>query len=478
MPVSIDDGRGAAVTLRMVYEQPGVSLAVAGGGAVSITPIKPLPVDPIYRIAFTPSAALTAIGAATQARAFAIGAAAATQFMAAVVQARSSQMQAAAELQPVGGKTDSRLIQFTPSARMDPFIEGAQIEARDIRFTPSVDLAAVGASTVSRLGEIAAGSELQPVGAQVEARAVQTSSTAELQPVGGRIVLRSAAIAASVTTNFVGEAVAAATGLLDTYPGALGAWSLRNLSSSTTDVVRVRRSSDNAEADFTADDVVDGTLEAWVGAGNQGLVANLFDQSGNEYHAVQAAAGSQPRIVNSGALETINGKPTIRYILSQPTRLELPAAIYSFANTPNKTMFTVARYLGGSRCVYFGANWKNRVALRMNDEGLVQSALSGTSDGGTPVEYTETLGNLDLYYGYDLSGSQAAYFNGGFKGSNELGQGWNDVDRAYIGGYVDSNLNDWFDGQISEVILYPSDVTANETAIQQDIATYHGVTLT
>lgn len=204
MPVSIDDGRGGAVTLALVYERPGVSLALAGGGAVSIAPIKPLPVDPVYRIAFTPSAALTAIGAATQARAVAIGAASATQFLAAVVQARLAQAQASTVVSATGGKTDSRLIQFTPSARVDPFIEGAQVEARDIRLTPAADLA--------------------PVGATVAARSAQASSTAELQPVGGRIVARRMDISVSAATDFVGEAVSAAFDPADLFTGGrLGA---------------------------------------------------------------------------------------------------------------------------------------------------------------------------------------------------------------------------------------------------------------
>ena len=52
---------------------------------------------------------------------------------------------------------------------------------------------------------------------------------------------------------------------LDQATGAAAAYSLRNLSSSFTgDVVQVRRSSDDAVQSFTASEVADGTLEAWV----------------------------------------------------------------------------------------------------------------------------------------------------------------------------------------------------------------------
>jgi hypothetical protein len=57
--------------------------------------------------------------------------------------------------------------------------------------------------------------------------------------------------------------------LIDAYPGATSAYSLRNLSwTYGGPVVRVRRSSDNTEQDFTATQVTDGTLTTFCGAGN------------------------------------------------------------------------------------------------------------------------------------------------------------------------------------------------------------------
>lgn len=57
---------------------------------------------------------------------------------------------------------------------------------------------------------------------------------------------------------------------LDEASGAAAAYSLRNLSASYSgDVVRVRRSSDNAELDFSASEITDGTLESWVGGQNE-----------------------------------------------------------------------------------------------------------------------------------------------------------------------------------------------------------------
>jgi hypothetical protein len=53
-------------------------------------------------------------------------------------------------------------------------------------------------------------------------------------------------------------------GLLNQYPGAAAAYSLRKLSSAVSNVVRVRRASDNDEKDFTALQVSSGELTNWV----------------------------------------------------------------------------------------------------------------------------------------------------------------------------------------------------------------------
>jgi len=104
-------------------------------------------------------------------------------------------------------------------------------------------------------------------------------------------------------------------GLLDQYTGAAAGYSLRKLSVNTTNVVRVRRSSDNAEDDFTADEITDGTLLAWVGitASDNGFVTTWYDQSGNGNNATQGTAANQPKIVNAGSLITSNGYTVIEY---------------------------------------------------------------------------------------------------------------------------------------------------------------------
>jgi hypothetical protein len=88
-----------------------------------------------------------------------------------------------------------------------------------------------------------------------------------------------------------------------------GLWGLyglsRLLSAYSGPLVRVRRSSDNAEQDvgFLASGGLDvDDLLSFVGA-NSAYVVTLYDQAGSGRNFTQATAGQQPRIVNAGTYD-------------------------------------------------------------------------------------------------------------------------------------------------------------------------------
>jgi len=103
------------------------------------------------------------------------------------------------------------------------------------------------------------------------------------------------------------------TFFLDEYSGAAVAYSLRKLSSSITNVIRVRESGANAEQDFTSSEITDGTLTTFTGS-NDGFVTTWYDQSGNSRDASNTTAANQPKIVSSGSLILSDlSKPTVQY---------------------------------------------------------------------------------------------------------------------------------------------------------------------
>lgn len=96
--------------------------------------------------------------------------------------------------------------------------------------------------------------------------------------------------------------------LFDTFPSFWGI-SSRQLKTGVTTVERDRRSSDDAEQDFTATEKTDGTLTTFTGA-NDGFTVEPEDQSGNGLITQQTVLANQPKSVATGVVEVVNGKPS------------------------------------------------------------------------------------------------------------------------------------------------------------------------
>ena len=108
---------------------------------------------------------------------------------------------------------------------------------------------------------------------------------------------------------------------LDNASSVVGAWWLARLRTAYTgSAIRVRRSPDNAEQDigFSGNDLDTVSLLAFAGSGSA-YVKTVYDQSGNGRDLTQATAAKQARIVNSGSLDTINGKPCMVFDGSNDT---------------------------------------------------------------------------------------------------------------------------------------------------------------
>lgn len=108
--------------------------------------------------------------------------------------------------------------------------------------------------------------------------------------------------------------------VLSPFENASAAYSMRIPSGSSYNgnLIRVRRSSDNAEQDFgavSADSNGNKWLDttsilAFCGAGN-GNITKWYDQSGNGRNLIETFVNAQPVIVISGVLQTFNSTPCI-----------------------------------------------------------------------------------------------------------------------------------------------------------------------
>jgi len=121
-----------------------------------------------------------------------------------------------------------------------------------------------------------------------------------------------------VASGMYGELGKSQIGILDLYPGASLALSLRRLRYGYNGpVIKVRRSNDNEEMDIGFDkngDLNMNQLFSFVGL-NSGFVSIWYDQSNSSIkkNAIQTNTANQPIIVNNGVIPTANSKPTIQF---------------------------------------------------------------------------------------------------------------------------------------------------------------------
>lgn len=174
---------------------------------------------------------------------------------------------------------------------------------------------------------------------------------------------------------------------------ALCAFSLRYISDEYADasayVIRVRRSSDNTEQDFTPTQITDGTLTAFTGAGD-GLIVKFYDQTFNYFELFQNTAGSQAKIVDTGVLNTDSqGNPVA--ITTNTTGYEIGA---NGSKTSRLTLFSPS---GG----FWMVGTKNNsttisraISMAGNPAVGIADTTSNPSDIGTGDPITYVNGSL------------------------------------------------------------------------------------
>lgn len=269
------------------------------------------------------------------------------------------------------------------------------------------------------------------------------------------------------------EDITPITYILDLYPSAAAAYSLRKLRSAYTgSAIRVRRSSDNTEQDigFTALVELDTTsLTTFCGSGN-GFVTTWYDQSGNANNATQSTAANQPQIVSSGSVLLQNAKPTISFDGSNDS-LPFNGSFISnsnysiYANIARKSNKSNNHILGGTNTntnslLHIGYRNNTTFTLAHFDPDL-DATISG---------YTSTI--LELYSLYNNNVGKYIFQNNALKASNTNTIDLSSWTGSNIGNYA--NISYAFIN-VNEIIMYSSDQYNNNTGINTNINTYYGI---
>ena len=242
--------------------------------------------------------------------------------------------------------------------------------------------------------------------------------------------------------------------ILDTYPATL-AYSLRPLRASTVNsaVVKVRRSSDDTEQDFTSGQITDGTLTGFCGAGN-GFVRTWYDQSGGTNHAGQPNTALQPRIVNAGEVETEAGKPAIvwpstAHGLTFAVRLTTIRTYILLARCSDASQNSAPFLLGDSSNYDYHAG----STTWLDGSNAAANVRNGVNRlNGTETNFTTTARSTTRYiFTMIHTGNASGY---------RLTQDRTSTGRSWI-------------GPIQEVIIYATDQTDNRAAIEANITTHY-----
>ena len=263
------------------------------------------------------------------------------------------------------------------------------------------------------------------------------------------------------------EGGVAATLLLDLYPGAAAAYSLRKLRTAYTGpAIQVRRSSDDTLQDIG---FVDGNLDtasllSFVGSGN-GFVKTWYDQSGQGNDASQASTAAQPKVVSSGVVVLENGKAAIEF---DGTNDFFDATSVTTGNP--KSIFISSKFqsVNALEKVIFDSTTTNQSILYKGTNNSIALGF-GTF---TFTSYTATTDYV-LYSILHNGTNSNAFINSGQILTN-TNLGTNAFNGLRIGA-VRGTANLFYNGIISEFIVYGSDESANRRGIEININNYYSV---
>ena len=229
------------------------------------------------------------------------------------------------------------------------------------------------------------------------------------------------------------------------------------LTATKTDIASLRVNA-IGNVDFVLSDVSITAIQS------SGHVATWYDQSGNDNHATQGTAGSQPKIVDSGAylgeLDFDGVDDQLDYPLSISTLNNTSSFVLAaFQNTTdNQFVLTVS---GGSNNRWYSPIIWNG-SYRFGYGASIDSINLGTPDENNHL-FTATAGST----------TAEGFIDGLSKGtqpstSNALS------DQSFIGAHT-SSISYPLNGSISEIIIYDSDQSSNREAIEANMANRYNI---
>jgi hypothetical protein len=318
--------------------------------------------------------------------------------------------------------------------------------------------------------------------ASLEGRATVTADINFVQKAQASL-LATGTTTADLTVNAPSDSL-----LLDLYPNAATAYSLRKLRTAYTgSAVRVRASTSGAEGDVSFD--VNSTISAsstvtvtavgtsglsigqqvtfstfWnAGGSNQNVfVTTWYDQSGNARDAEQTTQANQPQIVSSGVIILSGSRPSIIFDAINDFMVNNMISI-----TSNFSLIAVINSDESNFSVYYGSNKDIEFGTTI---GYVLNAYRIQSESSILIIQPVSL-LYSLFFNYRNDTSGFLYQNNSLKGSGNVS---GNFELQVIGGRQTQN-NLYYDGKIQELITYTNNQSSNRVAIETNINTHYEI---
>lgn len=249
------------------------------------------------------------------------------------------------------------------------------------------------------------------------------------------------------------------SGFLFDYSGAAVAYSVRQLNNNATTALRVRRTVapfDEQDIGFDANGDLDTAAISTFGGSDSLTVSHWYDQTGNQNHATQVTASSQPQIYDGVAVLTENGNPVIGFdglkSLSTNASISTSAATsFIVGGTQNGGSFGLGPT--GNSSVYYGVGQSGSGSNSSLNVTLSSTHINGTSYSSPTRD--------QIFANMASQGLLSTLFN--------LNSGTELVELSY-------RYSSLFDkAQYQEYVLYLSDQSANRTGIETNINTYYSI---
>ena len=268
--------------------------------------------------------------------------------------------------------------------------------------------------------------------------------------------------------------------LLDAYPGAFAAYSLRLMRNLYTgSAIRVRRDNNNEQdIGFVEGELDTVSLLAFAGGSGNAWIRTWYDQSGNGVNVTQTNTGQQPQIVSSGTvIVEANGKPAIKFDGSN----DVLKNTNGWTQGSSRNDFNVLSSDGTGGGVW-NTDFSPRFSQNLRCNSMKFGTLGFTSSNAVVAVNEPNASTINTSYlvtgEYDLTTTALSlYKNGSLEVTASMVN-----QRTGTGGDVSIGTNyqstaGYFGGKIQEIVSYQTRKADDRADIETNIATFYDITL-